>query len=104
MKNFIVDILTIDEALDIVFKMFEKFKNPKRVFKNKLKKLNFKIINNTITSNQLEEFIEKCYSYEKEENIIMSGEWSALGKRHFRSKNTLASVIANAKQKNTRAA
>lgn len=99
----IFEIYTIPEALNCVYKMFQSFKNPERVFKNKLKKMGIKPLNNTISAQQLEEFVIKCYTSDKEENSGTFMERSVLAVNRKKSKSTLAAAIACQKQKNMRA-
>lgn len=95
-----IEILTIDEALEQIKKKFLGFKNPKRVFKNQLKKIGIKPVDNTITVNQFMEYITKCYRLEKEEKYTMSEERLKLAINRGKSSNTLADVIMNKKLKN----
>lgn len=99
-----IEILTIDEALEQIKKKFLGFKNPKRVFKNQLKKIGIKPVDNTITVNQFIEYITKCYRLEKEEKYTMSEERLKLAINRGKSSNTLADVIMNKKLKNTQVA
>lgn len=98
-----IEILTISEALEKIGKIFYGQKEPERTLKRKLKKMGIKSINGTLTAAQLEEFIEKCYTSEKEENTTISVARSRLVINRKRSKNTLAAVIASKKQKNMQA-
>ena len=100
----IVEIFTINEALQYLGKSFQGLKEPERTLRRKLRKIGIKPLNGTITARQLEEFIEKCYTLEKEENITTYGERSSLAINRRKSKNTLAAAIASKKQRNMRAA